>query len=262
MSSGSKKGGGDIPSEGTGLAEPIAYYKLKTGKYPSNGQIWWAYRRPLEVGTDSPPKTYIEVFDPSLRFQITLGNSPAPKGHYVLDAFHQDRSGRSGVAGIDVKSSRSARPSACAFLAGRVFYAGVNVAGWNTKIYFTQVLERPEQVQECYQTLDPTNEDVRDLLPTDGGVIVVPEVSEVYHLQTMGHQLYVFGRNGVWQIGGSEGIGFRANDYSVQKISGTPAISNLSFVDVEGSPVWWNRSGIYTVRSDQLGNSQVVSLTH
>ncbi len=261
MSGGSKKSVPDTPTERSTLQDPTVFYKSMTGNYPSNSQIWWSYRRPLELGTDKPPKQYLEVFDPSLRHQISTGNSPAPKGHYVLEAFRQDRSAASGVGGIPLVTAGGYRPSAVAFYAGRVFYAGVNVARYNTKVYFSQVLEKPEQVQNAHQLLDPTNQDLRDLLPTDGGIIVIPEVSEIYHMVPVGDSLFIFARNGVWQISGSEGLGFRANDYSVNKISGVPAISNMSFVIVEGMPLWWNKHGIYTIELAQNGAGSVKSLS-
>lgn len=75
-----------------------------------------------------------------------------------------------------------------------------------------------------------------------------------------GFELFVFADNGVWRIAGSEGTGFRANDYSVTKLSGTPSISNMSFVLVDGVPIWWNRSGIHTLLPGDNG-IQVQSLT-
>ena len=261
MGGSSKKSVPSVPTERSSLQNPITFYKSRTGVYPSNSEMWWAYRRPLEIGTQEPPKNYLEVFDPALRHQITTGNSPAAKGHFILNAFHLDRSAASGVQGLPVVSSGPYRPTCVAFYAGRVFYAGINVAEFNTKIYFSQIIERDSQVQECYQALDPTNDELRDLLPSDGGVIVIPEITEVYHMHAMGQSLFVFARNGVWQITGSEGIGFKANDYSVSKIAGTPAIASLNFVIVEGAPLWWNKTGIYTITVDQLGQGHVQSLT-
>lgn len=259
---GGKSGGKTVHTEKFTQSEPIAYYKSKVGLYPSNGEIWWSYKRPLEVGSDKPPKNYIEIFDPALRFQVSLGNSPAPRGHYILNAFFMDRSSASGVPGIDVKSSLGFRPTSTAFYAGRVWYAGTNVAGWNTKFYFSQVVEKDEQVQECYQLEDPTNDTLHDLLETDGGVIVIPEVSEVYNLVPYQMSLLVFAKNGVWEIGGStQGYGFKANDYSVHKLSGAATLSNMSFVLAEGQPFWWNRTGIYTVTQTQMGGLQVISIT-
>lgn len=258
---GGGKKGNEVKSEKTSLANPITFYKSKTGKYPSNTQTWWSMKRPPEVGTDRPPKQYLEVFDPGLRYQISTGNTPVAKGHFIIDAFHQDRSKASGVANIPLKSASGARPAATAFYAGRAWYAGAFASGFNTHLYFTQILERPEQVAECYQAADPTAEDIRDLLPSDGGVVVVPEVIRVIHMSPNGQTLFILASNGVWAVSGSNGSGFSANDYSVGKVSGIPALTNMSVVDVEGVPMWWNRSGIYTLIPDEGGQLRVQSMT-
>jgi hypothetical protein len=247
-------------AETTSLANPVSYYKSQTGYYPSNAQTWWSMKRPPEVGSNASPKQYLEVFDPALRHQVSFGNSLAPRGHYILDPYRQDRSAASGVYGLTGKTAQGIRPNSVVFYAGRVFYGGVNVPGYNTKIFFSQVLERPEQVSACYQEQDPTSEDLNALLPTDGGVIEIPEISQIQYMLAYGYDLFVFADNGVWSISGSEGIGFRANDYSVRKLSGTPAISASSFVTVEGVPIWWNFASINTLAPSQ-GGFQVTSLT-
>lgn len=259
MSGGGKKGGSGYPSEATSLANPITYWRARTGRYPSNAHVWWAFKRPPEPGSDRPPKLYLEVFDPSLRFQNHTGNAEASKGFYIFDAFRMDRSAVSGVGGIPVETT-SARPQAVCFHAGRVFYSGVYSRDYNTKVYYSQILERPDQAAQCYQQEDPTSEDIRDLLPSDGGVLEIPEVAQIIHMHSIGSALIVFADNGVWAITGSDGIGFTASDYAVNKLSGTPALSNLSFVDVEGVPMWWNRAGIYTIDMSE-GAPRVVSIT-
>lgn len=262
MSTGSKtSGSGSVVSEATSLANPITYYKTITGLYPNNAEVWWAMKRPPELGSDAPPKIYLEVFDPSLRYQVGTGNTPVSKGHYILPAFQQDRAASSGVAGLPVKSANGFRPSCTAFYAGRVFFAGVNTAEFNTKIYFSAILERPDQVGQMFQIEDPTSEDLHDLLPSDGGVVDIPELQKVYNMVPYGSELFVFASNGVWDIGGSSGTGFRANDYSVSKLSGTQTLANLSFVSVDGAPMWWNLSGIYTISPNNQGQYQVVCLT-
>src|SRR5690606_2123993 len=136
MSSGSKKGGADpIPAEKTEIGNPAAYYKHMTGKYPSNSQVWWAYKRPPEPGTEDPPKLYLEVFDPAIRHQIASGNTQAPRGHYIFDAFDLNYYNVSHINLPNENRKTDARPSASAFFAGRVFWGGVNVFGYNTKIY-------------------------------------------------------------------------------------------------------------------------------
>lgn len=264
MGGGGKKGGGQasqIPSEGTSLANPISYYRSRTGRFPANSQIWWSMKRPLEAGTDRPPRGYLEAFDPGLRHQFNVGNTPAPKGHYILQAFNKDRSSASGVPNLQRVTSFGRRPRAVAFYAGRVFYGGAHTAGFNNIIYFSQVIENDRQYGRCYQEADPTAEEIRDLLPTDGGKVLVPEIEEIIHMQQIGMELYVFCSNGIWRIAGSEGLGFRANDYSVMKISGTPALSSYSFIDIEGVPMWWNRTGIYTMAPGEGGQINIQSLT-
>lgn len=259
MSGGGKKGGTSYPAESTSLQNPITYWRSRTGRYPSNAHVWWAFKRPPEPGTERPPKLYLEVFDPSLRYQNHTGNALVSRGFYIYNAFRMDRSAVSGVPGLEVEAT-SARPQAVCFHAGRVFYSGVYSRDYNTKIYYSQILERPDQAAQCYQQEDPTSEDIRDLLPSDGGVLEIPEVAQVFHMHSIGPGLLVFADNGVWFTSGSNGIGFTANDYSVNKLSSIGAVSNMSFVDVEGAPMWWNRSGIWTVDFSE-GQPRVVSLT-
>jgi hypothetical protein len=262
MAGGGKGGGGGTKSEKTELANPITYWREMVGTYPGNNIIWWAYKRPIEVGSSEPPKYYLEVFDPGMRHQISAGNTPVGRGHFIYNAFHIDRSSVSGVPNIPVQSAGPSRPKCIAFFAGRVFYAGVKATKFASNIYFCQIIERDSQIALCHQQQDPSEEDAPDLLPSDGGVIVVPEIAEVIKLFSKGASLLVFATNGVWNISGSEGIGFKANDYSVTKISDTPALSESSFVSVDGNPVWWNRSGIWTVVSKSPIEHEVQSLTN
>lgn len=239
-------------------ASPIAHWKNVNGDYPANNHIWWAYKRGRN---DNNSRTYEEVFDPTTTKYIKVGNTPAPRGHYILDAFELNRSGASGVPGLPNESTNGARPQSVAFFSGRTFWGGVNANRFNTRIYFSQVVERDEQVSLCYQAQDPTDEDVPDLLPTDGGVIAIPEMRQLIHMIPLADSLFLFATNGVWKISGSEGIGFRANDYSVIKVSEVPAISPLSFVLVENMPAWWNGVGIWTLATENGLDYQVQSLS-
>lgn len=144
------------------------------------------------------------------------------------------------------------RPSCVAFYAGRVWYGGTSAQDFNDKIYFSKIIEQESDYGRCYQVNDPTSEDLSDLLPSDGGVISIPDMGNMIRMLPIGQDLIVFATNGVWRISGSEGIGFRANDYSVSKLSSVPSISATNFVLVDGSPIFWNNDGIYTLGQEGI----------
>lgn len=226
------------------------------GNYPSNADVWWKF------------KDNTDAFNPGVtNVSVTLGTGPAPKGHYILLAFDQQRDLISGVAGLtDVTTL--VRPKTGTWFQGRAWYAGVDAAqaasgdqshySWSENIYFSQVVENVSQLGYCYQNNDPTSQDFFDLLPTDGGVIRIQGCGSVYKLFPVQNGLLVFAANGIWFITGSQGIGFTANDYTVTKISAVQSISGTSFVNILGWPVFWNEEGIYTVSPAQQGGGLTV----
>jgi hypothetical protein len=220
------------------------------GLYPSNYDVWWLY------------KNAQGEFQPNLANLVDRGTSAAPKGRIILDEFYKDRSGVADLGGIAVESSGTERPSAVAFFAGRVFYSGVNKEGWISKIYFSNIIQSEEDYGKCYQKYDPTSEIAADLLPDDGGVITIPDAGTIYRLWSLDAALMVFASNGIWQITGSSGIGFTANDYTVKKISNIRCLSGLSFVDVGGVPLWWSEEGIHAVAlNSAVGSTSIQTIS-
>lgn len=239
-----------LAGDGDTIANPLEDWTANRDDYPSNADVWWYYKD----ATDRFDYRNIERFE--------IGNTRAPRGHYILDAFEQNRSSASGIPGLEKVSSNGNRPTAVAFFAGRVWYGGVNYQDFNSNIYFSQLATTRPQYSKCYQDQDPTSEILHDLLPTDGGVIVIPEIGNIVKMMPIQSALVIFASNGIWSVTGSQGIGFTANDYSVTKISSVSSLSHLSFVDVKGFPFWWNDNGIYTVSgADQLANLEVKSIT-
>jgi hypothetical protein len=250
-------------NDGTAIA--YVYWDNNRADYPSNADIWWLMKRFTENGN--------EVMDvvggDNAADSVNVGNSPAPKGHYILSAFSLNRevaleTDTGGSHTITTVSSSYFRPSTCAFHAGRIFYSGVTYPKFNSKIYFSQILEKDDQVGKCYQSLDPSAEHSSDLLPSDGGVISINDVGNIVKLISVQNALLVFATNGTWAIVGSEGTGFRANDYTVVKLSTLGARSPNSFVIVNGMPMWWNFDGIYTIQVGATGTiqeAQVISIT-
>jgi hypothetical protein len=211
---------------------------------PSNSDVWWLF------------KNSSNAFDTAEVANTVTGNAPAPKGHYILNVHNQDRTTASGIANITTVTTGTARVSTVAFTAGRAFYAALNASGYSSKIYFSQVIEKPEQFGYCYQANDPTSEDLSDLLPTDGGVISIFGLEAVVAMIPLSNALLIFATNGIWAITGSEGIGFTPTDFTVTKLSSVSALNAKSFVDVEGFPMWWNLNGIYTLVPGGSSNLQ------
>lgn len=229
------------------------------GNYPSNADQWWRF------------KNTSNVFDPATtQANTSVGLGSAPKGHYILSAFNQTRTAASGVSGL-TDITTTLRPTNGCWFQGRIWYTGVNSSfpasgtaqytTWTENIYFSQVVNKIDDFSRCYQTNDPTAEDLNSLLPTDGGVIVIQGSGAIYKLFPIQNGLLVFAANGVWFITGSQGIGFAANDYTITKISNIQSISTTSFVNVMGLPYFWNEEGIYQVKPSQSGSLTVESVT-
>lgn len=219
--------------------------------WPSNADVWWYYKITYTPGGDNAAQP--DVFRNNQPDAIAVGNTPAPKGHFIYSAWQTARSAtvdKSGAAlggTVPETSSNGARPSVVAFYYGRVFYAGVRNNLQASSIYFTQIVERDEQYGYCYQQSDPTSEKNFDLLPSDGGVIKIPDIVNIIEMKVFGPSLYIFAANGVWTVTGSNNSSFKATDYQVKKIGDFPALGKNSIIDVGGAPIWWNNDAIYTI---------------
>lgn len=231
------------------------------GSWPSNSDIPWLWKRVAGDGTQEYSSAY--------RDAVAQGNSAAPKGHYILDAFYMQRNGLTGdgryamtTSGVPVTTSGQARPSCIAFFMGRVFYSGVDSEGYRSSIYFSQVIERDEQIGYCHQANDPTSEHAFDLLANDGGVIKILDIGRIVDIRNFGQTLFVFAENGVWAISGTQTSPFSATDYTVSKVSSFGLLNKLSVVELGETPVWWNSEGIYALGKDQTGfESSVTKLS-
>lgn len=245
-------------------ADKISIFQGTVGVYPSNADVWWLFKNASEkflIRTESTSSGELNYNDATLANNQDRGNSPAPKGAIILSAFYQDRSSQAPVTGIPVVSSSYFRPGAVEFYTGRVFYAGVQSEGFNNRIYFSRIIENTRQFGLCHQDNDPSSEFSFDLLPSDGGVIVIPEAGTIIKLVAINASLVVFASNGIWAISGSDGSGFKANDYTIKKLSTVQCLTASNFIDVAGIPCWWNLDGIYMIQSNEVEALQVQSLT-
>lgn len=216
---------------------------------PSNCDVSWYY------------KNASNAFDFTTVDNRSVGNSPAPQGHYVYSIYNVNRSANfSGASDTVIATDRVAT---CAFFEGRVFYAGLRSARHASRIFFSQIIERPSQYGYCYQSNDPTSEELFNLLPGDGGTIDLIDAGIVLKMVPVLNAMIVFCTNGVWSISGSQNSAFAANDYTISKISNIQNVSSSSFVDVEGTPYWWTLDGIWRVVLDpQTHALSVQSITY
>lgn len=216
------------------------FFTAAGSKYPSNADVWWIY------------KDSTNVFNPATMLaNNSRGSTPAPKGFFRLNPWSTARAttcntqaGFTPVLTNADETSGAVRPAVIEFHAGRVFYSGVNANKYNSRIYFSKIVQQPSDFGLCMSDNDPTSETLFDFLPSDGGIITIPQAGTIFRMISLGSALIIFGANGVWSITGSIGTGFTATDYTVSKIADTRSISATSFVLVDGNIVWWNNTGI------------------
>ena len=226
------------------LADYLAY----DGKYPALTHPWYSGKN---ADGNFSADEWTKVF---------TGSTLTGNGSFILDFFSKDRSTASGIAGITTEIENS-RFKAVASFSGRIFYAGLTSSKNAGKILFSKYLDNITEASRCYQQNDPTSEEFSDLLDTDGGVISIPEASNILKLHTFGSSIFVFAENGVWQITGVDGV-FKATEYSISRVSQIGLNNPQSFVSVEGVPLWWSKHGIHTLNFDQVsGRAQEQNLS-
>jgi hypothetical protein len=253
----------------TNLLSTINTWHTQIGNYPSNSDIWFEYIAPpgSSATTTSGVTTTTGIpgtFNPASMISIVpLSVAQAPQGHFLLNPFNQDRKSASGITTLTSITTKQ-RPSNGCWFQGRIWYTGVSDVQlptgdaafytWTENIYFSQIVSTVADFGNCFQANDPTDDRLFDLLPDDGGVIVIQGSGPIYKLFPIQNGLLVFAANGIWLIRGNSGLGFTANDFSINKISAVKSISSSSYVDVLGLPIFWNNEGIYAVTPTQ-GNA-------
>jgi len=220
------------------LIDPITEWDNVRTDFPSNADIWFQFKASNDTFTVG---TFADRFG--------VGNTPAPKGHFIIDPFDVTRASVQTTSG-------TARPEHTAFFAGRVWWAGVRAAGYSSKLYFSKIIEGTDDFGFCYQQNDPTSEILSDLLPSDGGVISIQDISTVTGMIVILDRLIIFASNGVWSVSGTDTTGFTADNFKVTKISSLGALTPYSIVNVNGLPIWWAEDGIYTLSNQGAANIQ------
>lgn len=154
------------------------------------------------------------------------------------------------------------RPEVVAFFAGRAWYMGVANEDLGSNVYYTQLIERDEQIGKCYQDADPTSEHINDLIDTDGGFISIPEMGQAVHAVVLGTTLVIFADNGVWSIETGEKGYFVATSHGVRRLSTVGVVAAASVIVAENVPFYWGEGGVYAIQEDKISgflNAQNIS---
>jgi len=217
---------------------PIQAYEQHSNRYPGNNKIWWS------------SKDNNGHFDPGGLEDMFFGNTRAPRGHFILEAFNKNRGAVSGLYSIPTEADTD-RPTCVEFFSGRVFWAH------KSDIYFSPVLEDGSRAGQCFQEADPTAENISDLIATDGGHIPLPHAQDIVALKEIGNGIVVFTVTGVWYLAAST-QGFSALEYSLSKINEIGTTSFRTIVKAESQIFWWSETGIHAL-SQSMGQFGEIS---
>jgi len=234
-----------------GLENPIVRFFNERGSYPSNADL-------LSASMVGAQDDGAKGFTSSGVTSKLEGNTQAPKGHYLLNAFDRDKSQASGVSGLPSTPVKR-RPSTTAFFAGRVWYAGTPDSELGGSLFFSQLLTDLNKSGKCYQDQDPTAIELNALLATDGGVIEIPEAGRILKLLPFRRSVIVFATNGIWSVDGGLDSGFDAENFAISKISNVDTVSASTVIETDQGIFFWSTGGIYTLAPAESTGAPSVS---
>ena len=219
---------------------PIVIFKNKLGRYPGNNKQWWVAKA---VSDDSSKGVHIGDFLPDVLDKVYSGNTKAPRGHFILNAFRKDRGAASGLGSTFPVVEKNYRPTATCFFSGRVWWAAAD------RVYYSQILvDDRSKAGLCFQEADPTSEDITDLIESDGGVVPITEARDIVQIVPLANGVMIFAKNGVWSISGGGTGGFSASSVALSKISAIGTSNAKSIVQVDDMIFWWSEVGIHALQ--------------
>ena len=270
-----------VAAPGGVLSTSIPYegYKSDIGTYPSNAQ-------PMMQTADS--NGYFSV-NTEIINQTYFGDTPAPKGAAVIDIFQRGTCRVEFVADADNKLKSSVQgdtfvlnnhyingavavpPSgwledrsvggvvSVASYAGRVAYLLDTTSSIDKDpkapslgglVCISQLVKSTDNISACYQSADPTSQDISDIIDTDGVVLQIVGMKTPTKIVEFEDKLLVFASNGVWEIYGGD-TGFTATNIVVRKVSEEGCIGGNSVIKASNSVLYWSQSSIYRIVADE-----------
>jgi hypothetical protein len=259
----------------SGSSDPVQYMNDKLGFYPRISE-------PFNVGRAGGGGSVQEItaFNPWQFQNDYFGNSVIPLGKFIVDAESWTRDGvGNSFLTSDPLSNQLRRtyswtqyPTTIQFYAGRVWYTGAKGYQESTSfapsygkqddidvsntIYFSQQIEdNLSRVGKCYQENDPTAEDINQLLATDGGSLSIRGAGDILDMQVFGTALIVFSTEGVWAITGVDSNSFKADSFSVSKISNIGPSSKNTISASDNNIYYIANDAIYLLATDEISGN-------
>ena len=268
-------------TRGAVLDDPLAKVHSGEGygKYPSNADVMHEWVRPDPENDQQTVRFFTRDFQRNPPF-----NLPAPRGYFIIDALNRSVARKNeyqknmekhpelinDLSGNLPTDKSPGGATAVEEYAGRVFYAGFsgklnggddNSPRMSSYVLFSQLVNKPADMQKCYQEGDPTSPESSDLVATDGGLVRVSGADKIISLIAIGTGLFVIATNGIWRISGGNDIGFAADNFQVDKVADHGPTSADSLVEVEDTMMYWSTDGIYHVKANEVGIWSATSLT-
>lgn len=120
-----------------------------------------------------------------------------------------------------------------------------NCAGKPNTLWYSQTIINGDEWSKMYQVADPYDETDNLIVDTDGGSIKISGANQILALAPLGSGVIVLADNGVWSITGQDG--FRATNYSINKISSSGIVGSKAWATVEQQLVYFGSTDIHTV---------------
>ena len=239
---------------------------------------------PFRPGTQSFFYTNLECFNRKQFDAVTGEQGWAAKGHYIIDAFATGSSRTESLiqtiekypqsgglySSVVFQEFISGGPKCCAAYAGRLFYSGINPnvqfgdkrsPDYTNFVFFSQLVEKPNDAFKCYQEGDPTSREANDIVDTDGGFLKIAGASGIQKLVPLGARLIVIAENGIWSISGEDTGQFKATGYKVDKISTNGCMDKSTVVDAGDTIYYFGADAIYRIQPNQFGDLGVADIT-
>lgn len=258
--------------------ETIAKYYVSLEKFPANN-LAQQYLKDSKTAS----------FKPENLINMTFGNTPAAKGHFILEYFNQDRLETGGIEQVmdmlvtaindefaaqekedrvtveDIISSDITDPPNAEeeipvvkprsnFVTDICAYAGrIFYLSSDTVLYSQIIAEDITKSDKCYSEADPTSEELSDLVETDGGHISLPEIGEGVKLAQLGTYLLIFGTRENMFITGTANNLFTATAYTTGTLPVSPTQAPYSFVNTEFGLFYWGTTSVNFIGTDGNG---------